>query len=168
VAHKKFVEAAQDYYARGCQELLSDLLQRIDREAREECAKVCEEYADNCGDTANESAELMTLSEHSAAKSHIQAANRCALEIRAQIPPEAPAEGERDVSDPCYDKPLPDYGELISVDRFRAAVLAGNLIDYDGTGHPVRDGRMDGKHYVYPSDPGSVPEDATHIMWFNR
>lgn len=66
-----------------------------------------------------------------------------------------------------YDKPTPDYGELMMVKRFRASCADGAFIDYDGHGHPVRDGMM-ADDMVFPSRYQDVPKDATHIMWFNR
>lgn len=60
------------------------------------------------------------------------------------------------------------YGELMSVAEFRASVKCGAFIDYDGYGHPIKDGMAAGDVNVRPSRMDLLPEDATHIMWFNR
>lgn len=67
-----------------------------------------------------------------------------------------------------YSTPLPDYGTLMTVDEFRADVRSRLLIDYDGFGHPVRNGRLDQTRTVYPSQVHRIPPDATHIHWYNR
>ncbi len=59
------------------------------------------------------------------------------------------------------------YGDLLSVDEFLDMAESGALIDYDGFGHPVRDGFVDEGWYVQP-EAMNVPEDATHVLWFNR
>ncbi len=67
-----------------------------------------------------------------------------------------------------YDRDLPTYGDLMTVEDFMECVSCGLFIDYDGSGHPVKNGRMS-KLNIYPSQcPGVIPEDATHIMWFNK
>lgn len=67
-----------------------------------------------------------------------------------------------------YTEKLPDYGDLMTVKDFREACESGAFIDYDGSGHPVKDGKMMRTLDVIPSKLGRIPEDATHIMWFNR
>jgi len=67
-----------------------------------------------------------------------------------------------------YWKPLPDYGDLMTVADFIEACEDGCLIDYDGHGYPVKDGLMDDKLSIDPSDRDQIPADATHILWFNR
>ncbi len=59
------------------------------------------------------------------------------------------------------------YGDLLSVEDYRDMVEMGALIDYDGFGEPVRDGFVDKDWVVIPSH-DNIPEDATHILWFNR
>lgn len=68
-------------------------------------------------------------------------------------------------ADYCND--LPSYGDLMTVDEFRGSVACGGLIDYDGYGCPVKDGR-EANINIYPSYQHLIPLDATHIMWFNR
>lgn len=50
---------------------------------------------------------------------------------------------------------------------------SGSFIDYDGDGLPVRDGMADRKWTLTPSvvrkfGRSAMPDDATHVIWFNR
>lgn len=67
-----------------------------------------------------------------------------------------------------YIDELPDYGDLMTVKDFKEACDAGGFIDYDGSGHPVKDGKMMRSFDVKPSQRDKIPADATHVMWFNR
>jgi hypothetical protein len=64
-----------------------------------------------------------------------------------------------------YDTPLDN---LFTVEEFRDDVEDGGFIDYDGSGHPVKDGMMCATFCVLPSEVHLIPEDATHIQWYNR
>ena len=56
----------------------------------------------------------------------------------------------------------------MTVKDFLEACECGGFIDYDGIGHPVKDGKM-AKDVVKPSTrKKDIPADATHVMWFNR
>lgn len=67
-----------------------------------------------------------------------------------------------------YDQDIPHhYADVMTVADWLAAVKAGNFIDYDGCGHAVLDGKM-ASPSIYPSEAYLVPEEATHIAWFNR
>lgn len=67
---------------------------------------------------------------------------------------------------------------LLSVAEYLQMVAAGELIDYDGMGYPVRDGMyaepwscdLEGwPEWIKPSDGDRlIPNDATHVLWFNR
>jgi len=72
-----------------------------------------------------------------------------------------------DASPPQYNEPLPDYGDLMPVDEFRASCEGGTFVDYDGHGCPVKAGLMADKE-VKPSRLNEIPSGATHILWFNR
>lgn len=61
-----------------------------------------------------------------------------------------------------------DYGDLMTIDRFKEAVEGGSFIDYDGFGHAVRGDEVDESRYYYPSEVAEIPEDVTHVLWFNR
>jgi hypothetical protein len=67
-----------------------------------------------------------------------------------------------------YKETVPDYGDLMTVKDFMDSCVIGAFIDYDGYGHPVKDGKMMGSVAVLPSKRREIPEDATHIVWFNR
>ena len=60
-----------------------------------------------------------------------------------------------------------DFGDLMTVDDFRTNVATGLFIDYDGSGHPMKGGMMS-RQAIYPSRVNEIPEDATHILWFNK
>lgn len=62
----------------------------------------------------------------------------------------------------------PDLGDLLTMQEFFSMCAAGALIDYDGFGNPVKDGMADSNIEIKPSRPQDIPEDATHIWWFNR
>ena len=66
-----------------------------------------------------------------------------------------------------YTEPLPDYGDLMTVKEFLISCKNGNFIDYDGSGHPVKN-KMMARIDIYPSNLEAIPKDATHIMWFNK
>lgn len=67
-----------------------------------------------------------------------------------------------------YDKPLSEYGELMTVQEFKDAVRCAAFTDYDGFGCPVKDGKVYSKFFVSPSRLHDIPEDATHIEWYNK
>ena len=67
-----------------------------------------------------------------------------------------------------YYKKLHDYGDLMPVDEFIAACKMGAFIDYDGYGHAVKDGLYDPSRNIKPSYLKNIPDDATHIFWYNR
>lgn len=80
---------------------------------------------------------------------------------------ENPGSTDRDIKSQ-YNKSLPEYGDLYLVKKFRQWCGDSQLIDYDGDGHPVKDGLMNSKILIKPSKYEEIPEDATHLMWFNR
>lgn len=61
-----------------------------------------------------------------------------------------------------------DEDDVYTVEEFRQLVNSGMFIDYDGSGHPVRDGKCDPKIGIYPSRVNEIPSDATHVVWYNR
>ena len=66
-------------------------------------------------------------------------------------------------------KPLPEYGNLMTLREFIKSVEAGYFIDYDGHGYyATKKGMSD--FIVRPSDiaAGFISKDFTHVMWFNR
>jgi hypothetical protein len=77
-----------------------------------------------------------------------------------------------EVLEGIYVEELPKNCTLFSVREFRNLVDSGNLIDYDGFGHPAKNinGMMKmAKSEVRPSDwERDIYEDTTHIVWFNK
>lgn len=67
-----------------------------------------------------------------------------------------------------YGCGAPDEDDVYTVDEFRGRVSCGAFIDYDGFGHPVKDGKADPSVWVKPSRVDEIPADATHVVWFNR
>lgn len=66
-------------------------------------------------------------------------------------------------------KPLPDYGDLITIEDFEYAVLHNAFIDYDGYGYyAMKDKMSDVK--IWPSKFEEKGRDNrfTHVVWFNR
>ena len=73
--------------------------------------------------------------------------------------------------EPCIgrynDEPY-KFGDRFTVRRFRAYVKDGSLTDNDGHGHPIRHTKMDAEYTIWPSKMNRIPEDATHIQWYNK
>lgn len=67
-----------------------------------------------------------------------------------------------------YSDPVSKDDHIMTVEEFREAVRTGGFVDYDGFGCAVKDGLEDPKNFIYPSQVENIPEDATHIVWFNR
>ena len=61
----------------------------------------------------------------------------------------------------------PDEDDVYTVEEFKQLCKAGWFIDYDGFGNPVKDGKA-AFVSIYPSRLQDIPEDATHIVWYNR
>lgn len=67
-----------------------------------------------------------------------------------------------------YTMELPDYGDVMSASAWLESCEAGLFIDYDGHGHPAKDGKMDESIVLKPSQRQDLPKDATHVVWFNK
>ena len=65
--------------------------------------------------------------------------------------------------------PIPDYGDLMTLEDWVSAVKSGGFIDYDGDGRYATEKEISNK-YVKPSDvrKGKVDKSWTHVVWFNR
>lgn len=63
-------------------------------------------------------------------------------------------------------------GTLMTVEDFKESCVDGLFIDYDGMGDMVKDGKIvevDAAYpYIYPSIADSIPDEITHILWYNR
>jgi len=66
-----------------------------------------------------------------------------------------------------YNRKPYDFGDLMTVEEFKEAVKLGSFTDYDGCGQPCRNGMMS-IMVIMPSTIEEIPEDATHIQWFNK
>ena len=66
-----------------------------------------------------------------------------------------------------YLQELPNFGDLMTVEEFKRRVESKFFIDYDGFGQAVKEGKVD-PVLIYPSQVDEIPEDATHIMWYNK
>ena len=58
--------------------------------------------------------------------------------------------------------------DVYTVEEFKQCCHDHAFIDYDGFGHPVKDGLADESITIKPSRLGLIPNDATHIVWYNR
>jgi hypothetical protein len=67
-----------------------------------------------------------------------------------------------------YTEQLTLGDDVYTVADFRERVRDHLFIDYDGFGHPVKDGKCDPRIDVIPSRVEDIPADATHIVWYNR
>lgn len=61
-----------------------------------------------------------------------------------------------------------DEDDVYTVEQFKEFCKRGAFIDYDGFGHPVKDNMCDPSICVRPSKLNDIPDDATHIVWYNR
>lgn len=60
------------------------------------------------------------------------------------------------------------HDDVYTVAEFKEKCDCGAFIDYDGSGCTVKDGFADLDSNVKPSTRHEIPEDVTHIVWFNR
>lgn len=67
-----------------------------------------------------------------------------------------------------YVEDLDEDDDVMTVSTFSNACTHGHFIDYDGFGHPVKEGKANPSIYIRPSELEEIPADATHIVWFNR
>jgi hypothetical protein len=67
-----------------------------------------------------------------------------------------------------YDGTIPGYGDVMTVEAFTENVEEAAFIDNDGHGYPCKDGKMMSNLRIIPSQIQRIPNDATHIVWFNR
>jgi len=61
-----------------------------------------------------------------------------------------------------------DEDDVYTIEEFKECVKSGTFIDYDGYGYPVKDNLADEDIMIKPSSIEEIPDDATHIVWFNR
>lgn len=66
------------------------------------------------------------------------------------------------------ERVMPELGSLYTVDEFKRQCTIGTFVAGDGFGSPIKDGWLDPAYDVYPSRLQEIPEDATHILWYNK
>lgn len=67
-------------------------------------------------------------------------------------------------------------GDLMTVKEFKECCECGGFLDYDGMGDLVKDGQIvtpkgaEGlmPDWIYPSKRNTIPDDVTHILWYNK
>lgn len=63
-------------------------------------------------------------------------------------------------------EPIPDYGDLMTIEEYMECVNGGGFVDYDGFGY-ASDGKvMFTEKRIRPSD--GEPFGYTHVVWFNK
>lgn len=77
-------------------------------------------------------------------------------------PPEY-EEGEVDEDKRSYNRPIPDYADVMTLAEWEEAVEHGSFVEYDGSGYWCKDGK-ESSDSVWDTD----CEDATHVAWYNK
>lgn len=69
-----------------------------------------------------------------------------------------------------YSAEVPKGIDLMTKEEFLEEVKAGSLTIDDGHGYPVKNNKMNPDSKIIPSPIGvtPIPEDATHIAWYNK
>lgn len=70
---------------------------------------------------------------------------------------------------PIKYEPLPNYGDIMTLESFINAIECGAFIDYDGFGEYISANKLTGI-LVKPSDLkyNKIRKEFNHIIWFNR
>lgn len=89
----------------------------------------------------------------------IDALSDCMGEIASNIDQTSSSEFIRE-----FDE---DDTDIYTIEEFTECVEIGGFNDYDGCGCAAKDGKKTGRSY-YPSEIDEIPEDATHIVWYNK
>lgn len=62
-----------------------------------------------------------------------------------------------------------DFGDLFTKEEYLEACQDGGFVDSDGFGHPGDENYHDSDLFIKPSDGDkNIPEEATHVVWYNR
>ena len=67
-----------------------------------------------------------------------------------------------------YDAEPRGHSIIMTIDDFKDKVENMVFCDYDGLGYPMKDGKMCNSIIIRPSRLFEIPDDATHIAWYNR
>lgn len=68
----------------------------------------------------------------------------------------------------CYHEKPHEGAHIYTTEEFRSMCEAGAFTDYDGYGHPMRDGMLDEHVSISPENLEDIPPGATHVVWYNR
>lgn len=72
------------------------------------------------------------------------------------------------MADTDYTDDLMEGCAVLTIEEYLKECKMGMIIDYDGFGNPVKEGKCS-RVNVYPSRKGKdIPKDATHVIWYNR
>jgi hypothetical protein len=66
-----------------------------------------------------------------------------------------------------YTTPVDADDQIYEVFEFRGLVIAGQLTDRDGFGHPMAESLINENIFIQPSKASSIPDVATHIVWYS-
>lgn len=69
---------------------------------------------------------------------------------------------------PQYKDDIPIDATILTRVEYIESVKCHALIDYDGYGYPVDCNKMAKNFMLWPSQLEHLPEDCTHVVWFNR
>lgn len=59
--------------------------------------------------------------------------------------------------------------DVYDISVFIECCERGDFVDCDGYGHPVRNDLSDPDILIFPSEvPDCIPDNATHIVWYNK
>lgn len=64
-----------------------------------------------------------------------------------------------------YQDDIPNYGENLTIEEFMSMVEDCSIMEDDGIGYFSNGEKMNRKLDAFDSD---IPEDATHVIWFNK
>lgn len=67
-----------------------------------------------------------------------------------------------------YDSETSKWGDVMAVKEWVECCEVGGFIDYDGFGKPMKEGLVACNCILHPSIRHLIPQDATHIEWYNR
>lgn len=74
-----------------------------------------------------------------------------------------------EMTEACFDEKPDDIGDIFTLEEFLDCCDAGGFTDYDGFGHPIKDGKQCSHVAICPSERHwSIPQDTTHIIWYNK
>lgn len=74
----------------------------------------------------------------------------------------------RFISTGNYGSGPSDEDDVYTTKEFLDLCRSKSFVDYDGYGHPVKDGKSDPDIRVQPSRCDLIPSDATHVVWYNK